>query len=250
MLEHVIDADRFGDCVGRTVAGVQPSVCVTPRSIKEVSLVVAEARRLGLVVAPTGGGSKLSLGNRPRAIDLLLDLSRLDEVVEYDPENLVLTAQAGSSMRSLQSRVAEHHLVIPVDPAMPDCASLGGVLATNDHGPRRLRYGSLRDVVLGMSVVLANGDLIKCGGRTIKNVSGYDLTKLFIGSLGALGVIVQATLRLLPAPAAEGLLLIRVLICCRQRDSSMRCLDPGCWCRRSSFFLLRAYDSWMDRQED
>jgi glycolate oxidase len=132
----------------------------------------------------------------------------LDEVVEYDPENLTLSAGAGAGLARLTSLVARDGLVFPLDPPASDHATLGGVLATNDQGPRRLLRGGVRDVVLGMKAVLAGGERIKSGGRTIKNVTGYDITRLFVGSMGSLGVVSEVTVRLLPRPASEQVVLV------------------------------------------
>jgi glycolate oxidase FAD binding subunit len=159
-------------------------------------------------MAALGGGTKLGIGNPPSRLDLLVEMSALDSVVEYDPENLILTAQAGTTIQHVQSMVREDSVVLPLDPQSGDRATMGGVIACADHGPRRRQYGGLRDLVLGMKVVLADGSLASFGGRTLKNVAGYEVGKLFIGSLGTIGIIAEATVRLLPLPACEDLLVI------------------------------------------
>jgi glycolate oxidase FAD binding subunit len=169
------------------IAGVKPAACVSPTNVGEVQRIVGWASRSGVTMAALGGRTKLGIGNPPSHLDLVLDMSALDAVVEYDAEDLVLSAQAGVNIARLQSMVRKDSLVLPVDPQFSDRATLGGVIACADHGPRRRRYGGLRDVVLGLEVVLPNGSLAHFGGRTLKNVAGYDVGKLFIGSLGSIG---------------------------------------------------------------
>jgi glycolate oxidase FAD binding subunit len=142
----------------------------------------------------------MGLGTTPKGIDIVLGLRRLNSVVEYDVPNLTVIAQAGVVLEDLQAQFASNQQFLPMDPAFPSAATVGGVIATNASGPRRYAYGAARDLVLGMKVVLANGDLIHPGGKTVKNVAGYDLDKLFIGSMGTLGVIVEVAFRLFPAP--------------------------------------------------
>jgi glycolate oxidase FAD binding subunit len=159
-------------------------------------------------MAALGGRTKLGIGNPPSRLDLVLDMSAMNSITKYDPEDLVLTAQAGVTIQRVQSMVREDSLVLPLDPQSGDRATMGGVIACADHGPRRRHYGGLRDLVLGLKVVLPDGSLASFGGQTLKNVAGYDVGKLLIGSLGTIGVIAEVTVRLLPLPACEELLLI------------------------------------------
>ena len=190
------------------VAGVEPALRVSPATVRELEQTVGWASGRAMAMAAIGGGTKLGIGNPPSRLDLVLDMSTLDSIVEYDPENLVLTAQAGATIEHLQSMVHKDSLLLPLDPQSGDRATLGGVIASADHGPRRRQYGGLRDLVLGLKVVLPDGSLANFGGRTLKNVAGYDVGKLFIGSLGTIGVIAEATVRVLPLPACEELLLL------------------------------------------
>ena len=205
---EVVGKDAVGVCHGPSVAGIAPRVEVTPHTVDEAARVMVRAAEAGAAIVPCGGGSKLALGNPPSRVDLLLRTSALDRTVEYDAENLVITVEAGVTIDTVQSRVAGDGLFLPVDPALPWRATIGGVLACNVHGPKRLSQGSLRDLLLGIKVVLTDGEIVRFGGRTIKNVSGYDLSKLFIGSLGTLGVIVEATFRLMPVVAREQVALV------------------------------------------
>jgi glycolate oxidase FAD binding subunit len=207
-LSEVVGKDAVGVCHGPSVAGIEPRVEATPHTIDEAARVLTRAAEAGATIFPCGGGTKLALGNPPSRVDLLLRTSALDRTVEYDAENLVITVEAGTTIDEVQSRVAGDGLFLPIDPALPWQATVGGVLACNVHGPKRLSYGSLRDLLLGIKVVLTDGEIVRFGGRTIKNVSGYDLSKLFIGSLGTLGVMAEATFRLMPTAAREQVALV------------------------------------------
>jgi len=147
----------------------------------------------------------MSLGNVPKRADIVLSLEKLDHIAEFLPDDLTATVQAGATLPALQNNFIERGLFLPLDPACSgktcaNPATIGGIVSTNCNGPKRLKYNSIRDLALGMSVVLADGTLIHAGGRTVKNVTGYDLTKLFIGSMGTLGVITEVTFRLFPPP--------------------------------------------------
>lgn len=201
--EHVVPA-----LAGYEVEGFLPPLTVFPGCVEEVSDVVKVLARAGLTIIPRGRGTKMNLGALPRRADVLLSLSRLKDIVEHDADNLTVTAQAGLTLAELQKELAGAGQFLPLDPPQANRATLGGLVAANVSGPRRLLYGSLRDLVLGMKVVLADGEVIRSGGKTVKNVSGYDMTKLFIGSLGTLGILVEITFRLLPLPARMATLVV------------------------------------------
>jgi glycolate oxidase FAD binding subunit len=199
-----------------------------PESLVDVMRIATESR---LTVFPVGGGTKMGWGASPTECDLLVRIGRrplvppgagsldsvsaalgrdggpLTAILEYDPDNLTITAGAGIPVAEVAEFVAQDGLVLPMDPAGAGVATIGGVLSTNDHGPHRLSRGGNRDVVLGVGAVLIDGERVKAGGRTIKNVTGYDLTRLFVGSLGTLGVITEATIRLLPRQPSEQVLV-------------------------------------------
>ncbi|MFB3818051.1 MAG: FAD-binding oxidoreductase [Candidatus Methylomirabilales bacterium] len=189
------------------VDGVRPSVVARPGTQEEVGAVVAAAAQAGAAIAPWGSGAAMRLGSPPARLDLVLSLQRLQRVVEFDAANLVVTVEAGARLGDLQALLAAQREFLPLDPAGTERRTVGGVLATNASGPSRLLYGTARDLVLGLRAVLASGERIRCGGKVIKNVSGYDLNKLFIGSLGTLGILTEATFKLLPAPAARATVL-------------------------------------------
>ena len=132
-----------------------------------------------------------------------IDLRAFDRVVDYEPEDMTATVEAGLTLAAFQERLAQRGQWLPIDPPEPHAATVGAILATNASGPRRFGYGTIREHLLGLKVVLADGRLIRSGGRVVKNVAGYDLQKLFIGARGTLGVIVEATFKVRPLPAAE-----------------------------------------------
>ncbi len=186
---------------GFAVDGLSPALSVRPDSQEGVSSVMAACAEMGAAVIPWGGGTAMGLGNRPARADVAVVLDRLNRIVEFDAANLNVTVEAGMRLADLQAELARQHQFLPLDPPAEEKATIGGILAANGSGPWRLQYGTARDWVLGMRIVLPDGERIRCGGKVIKNVSGYDMNKLFIGSLGTLGIITEATFKLLPLPA-------------------------------------------------
>ena len=183
------------------VDGVAPSFVVEPGSTEEISGLMKFANDQDLAVAPRGGGTTMSLGNPPRELDLILGTTRMDAVVEHVPGDQVVRVQSGIRFGDLQERLAGSDQMLGVDPPEAgDGATVGGIVATNSSGPRRYRYGTIRDLIIGITVVLADGTVAKAGGKVVKNVAGYDLSKLFTGSLGTLGVIAECNFRLHPRP--------------------------------------------------
>lgn len=201
------DAVVMGEGVAAyTVDGLQPRAAVQPATVEQVSELLRLAHAERLAVVCWGGGTMMGLGNRPLRYDLALDLRRLDQVVEHEPADLTATVQAGITLASLQERLGRHGQMVGLDPPYPRRATIGGTLATAVAGPRRLSLGHPRDIIIGMRVVLADGRVTRAGGRVVKNVAGYDLCKLYTGSLGTLAVIVEATFKLYPRPRAEAAL--------------------------------------------
>ncbi len=201
---------------GDAVAGVKPSYASSPATVEEASAVMKAAAGHGLTVVARGGGSRLDWGAAPSRCDLVVDTLRLDEVLEHAAGDLVAKVQAGVRMDRLAEVLAKAGQQLALDPppamrggvtaghwaaAPPDRATVGGALATASAGPRRLRYGTPRDLVIGVTVVRPDGVVAHSGGKVVKNVAGYDLGKLFAGSYGTLGLIVEATFRLHPLPA-------------------------------------------------
>lgn len=198
---------RADTAAGYAVDGRRPSLVARPRDSDGVAAVLRLASYERLAVVPRGGGTALALGNIPTALDLVLDLSGLTRVLEYRPRDLTVTAEAGVTIAALQQTLDQHDQMIALDPPLPGIATVGGALATNLSGPRSHRYGTARDIVIGASAMLADGSEIKSGGRVVKNVAGYDMSKLLIGSAGTLAVITQATFKLLPAPPVRGMVI-------------------------------------------
>jgi glycolate oxidase FAD binding subunit len=191
------------------VDGVSPRFLALPRSVEEASQVLTAAAADGLAVAFAGGGGKLGLGNPPERVDLVVLTGGLDQVLEHAAGDLVVRAQAGVRLADLQQRLAPAGQWLALDPPEPR-ATLGGVVAANASGPRRLRYGTVRDLIIGVTVVLADGTVARAGGKVVKNVAGYDLAKLFCGSLGTLGMVAEVIFRLHPLPAAAAVVTLQV----------------------------------------
>jgi len=183
------------------VDGVSPQFVVEPGSIEETSGLMKLASEEGLAAAPRGGGTKMNLGNPPRELDLIVSTVRMNEVIEHAPGDQVVRVQAGLGLEELQEQLAGSDQMLGIDPPEKG-ATVGGVVATNSSGPRRYRYGTIRDLIIGITVVLSDGTVAKAGGKVVKNVAGYDLSKLFTGSLGTLGVIATCNFRLHPRPEA------------------------------------------------
>ncbi len=188
---------------GYAVDGVVPGAVVRPGSAEEVSRVLALCAGEGLAVVARGAGRALGLGNPPRRADLVLELTRLSAVREYVPEDMVATVEAGLTLGALASHLASQRQMLALDPTEWRARTVGGVLATHASGPLRFRYGTGRDLLLGARFVQADGTLTWGGAKVVKSVTGYDVPKLLVGSLGTLGILVEATVRLHPIPPAR-----------------------------------------------
>jgi len=198
--EGLVPADELS---AYAVDGRVPVAAVRPASVAEVAQVMALAHRRGLAVVPWGGGTMMGLGNAPARYHLALDLRRLNRVVEHEPADLTITVEAGIDVAALQEYLAGHRQMAPLEPPRPQQATVGGTLAAAAVGPARLSLGRPRDVTIGIKVVMADGRVTKAGGKVVKNVAGYDLCKLYVGSLGTLAVIVEASFKLLPQPRLQ-----------------------------------------------
>src|SRR6266446_5243667 len=182
------------------VAGVQPRLLVEPGNEQELAKVLRLANAAGLAVIPRGGGTKLEWGNRPARADVIVSTARLHRVIEHAWADLTVSAEAGCRIAKLQETLAKHGQRLALDALWPERATVGGVLSTNDSGALRLRFGALRDLVIGVTLALPDGTLASSGGKVVKNVAGYDLPKLATGAFGTLGVITRAVFRLHPLP--------------------------------------------------
>jgi len=191
------------------VDGKLPSLVVFPADSDQICQVVRAANRYGIPLIPRGNGSKQAMGLPLEKIGVVLSLQRMNHLLELDTPNLTVNVEAGINCAELQRELAKHNLYFPLEPEDMESATIGGSLAANSSGPGRLVYGTARDLVLGVTVVTPGGEVIHAGGKTMKNVAGYDLRKLLFGSWGTLGIITQAILRLSYLPEEHKTLLLR-----------------------------------------
>lgn len=202
-----VDAVRLGTPAD-AVEGVVPRVIVEPASAEAVGSVLEWASREKLCVLVRGAGTKMGWGAASRQVDILMSTARLNAVVAHRHGDLTATIQAGARLGDVNRALAQHRQWIPLDPPSADIATIGGIVATNDSGPRRHRYGAPRDLIIGVEFARVDGRLAKGGGIVVKNVAGYDLPRLLTGSFGTLGVIVTATFKLYPLTAASRTLIV------------------------------------------
>jgi glycolate oxidase FAD binding subunit len=192
---------EFGFESAHSIDGKQPKLVCRPESAEQIAAALRLCNEVAATVTPWGGGTAMAIGNLPRQVDVIVETRKLNHVIEHDHANLTATVQSGITLSDLQTLLAPQKQFVPIEAPFPDRATIGGSIAANLNGPRRSYYGSVRDLVIGMRVVLASGEQIKAGGKVVKNVAGYDMCKLFVGSLGTLGIISEATVRM--APVAE-----------------------------------------------
>jgi glycolate oxidase FAD binding subunit len=190
-----------------TIDGISPASYAAPADAGEVAATLADAANLKQAVAPVGGGTALALGNPPERVDLALSTERLAGIVDYEPTDLVLSVGAGARLGDVQAVLGEHGQRLPIDPPGGPDATIGGLIATALWGPLRHGSGTLRDLLIGIEVAHPDGTVSKAGGMVVKNVSGYDMPRVYHGSLGTLGVITSANFKVLPRPRAEASLL-------------------------------------------
>ena len=193
---------RPGDAAA-ALDGVVPRWVVAPGSVDELGRVVALAHEERLAVVPRGSGSAMALGHPVRRADVLVDLGRLTGIVEYNADDLTVTVQAGATLAALADLLRPRGQLLPLDPPGGAGRTLGGVAATGESGPLRARYGTMRDLLLGVRFVQADGIVTWGGSKVVKSVTGYDVPKLMVGALGTLGILAELTLRLHPVPAFQ-----------------------------------------------
>ena len=209
-LRQIVGSDNIREATTEdAIEGVQPALVVEPGSVEEISGVMKLAAREGLAVSPRGGGTKTHLGDAPRQLDLIVSTTRMNEIMEHTPGDQIFRAEAGVRLEDLQERISESDQMLALDPPESG-ATLGGIIAANSSGPRRYKYGTVRDLIIGITVVLHDGTVAKAGSKVVKNVAGYDLSKLFTGSLGTLGIISTANFRLHPLPKASRTVAVEV----------------------------------------
>jgi glycolate oxidase FAD binding subunit len=189
-----------------TIDGFAPLYCANAYSIADLKDLVRQTAAMNRALYPIGGRTMLDLGLPPTRPGIAVALRHLNQVIDYPARDMTITVQAGITLARLQELLAAENQRLPIDVPKAKRATLGGALATNSSGPRRYGFGTLRDYVLGISVINDEGQETKAGSRVVKNVAGYDMCKLYIGSLGSLGIISQATLKLKPRPEEQTVL--------------------------------------------
>jgi glycolate oxidase FAD binding subunit len=188
---------------GDAVLGVRPRLALEPGTVDEAAEAMRALAADRLAVTFVGGGTELALGAPPSRLDAVLHTRRLDRIREHAPSDQIVAVEAGMTLAELQRRLAPHGQRLAVDPPLPERATLGGIVAANAFGPRRTRYGPVRDLVIGITVVRADGVVARGGGKVVKNVAGFDLPRLFCGSLGTLALVAEVVFRLHPLPEAS-----------------------------------------------
>ncbi|MEM7552645.1 MAG: FAD-binding oxidoreductase [Cyanobacteria bacterium P01_A01_bin.84] len=185
-----------------------PDYLVYPRTEEQLAKIIAIAKNTKWRILTCGGASKLNWGGLTKQINLVISTERLNQRIEHAIGDFTVTVDAGVNFAHLQKTLAKQNQFLALNPTFPDRATLGGIIATSDTGSLRQRYGSVRDQLLGITFVRHDGEIVKAGGKVVKNVAGYDLMKLFTGSYGTLGVITQLTFRLYPIQEASGTVVI------------------------------------------
>ena len=193
---------------GIYTSGNSPSCIVYPRTQQQLAAVIATAYTNNWRVLPCGSGSKLSWGGLVKGVDIVVSTERINQLIEHAVGDLTVTVEPGMKFSDLQALLAKSRQFLALDPTAPESATIGGIVATGDTGSLRQRYGSVRDQLLGITFVRADGQIAKAGGRVVKNVAGYDLMKLLTGSYGTLGFISQLTFRVYPLPEASGTVVL------------------------------------------
>ena len=202
-----------------SVDGVLPRDIIEPLSAEDVAATLASAAKQRASVVIRGGGTKLGWGRTPASVDILLSTKRLNALVAHEHADLTATVQAGARLDDVNRALARHGQWLPIESAFDD-STIGGAIATNDSGPLRHRYGTPRDLLIGIRLALTDGRLIKAGGNVVKNVAGYDIGRLVSGSHGSLAAVVSATFKLMPLPGASTTLVAT----CQRSDALVTAL--------------------------
>ncbi len=180
-MEAAVGAQHVSDDTARySIDGLRPEFAVLPGTVEELSKTLASASQHELAVAPWGGGTRIGLGNALNRLDAVVDLSRMGQMTQHNPADLTCTVEAGIPVATLQKTLAKHGQFLPVDPPLPGRATIGGTLAVGTGGPLKWQFGSIRDLIIGMKVVQADGTVVKSGGQVVKNVSGYDMARIHV----------------------------------------------------------------------
>jgi glycolate oxidase FAD binding subunit len=196
---------------GDAIQGAVPRIVLEPSTLEAAAGAMARCARDGLAVVFVGGGTMLGVGARPARLDAVIRTGGLGRLVDHAPSDQVVTAEAGMTLAALGQVLAGHRQRLALDAPLPARATVGGVVAANSFGPRRTRFGGARDLVLGVSIVRADGTPARGGGKVVKNVAGFDLPRLMVGSLGTLALLTTVTFRVHPLPETEATVLFRGL---------------------------------------
>ena len=189
------------------IDNLQPSLVVKPQLVNEVSDVLKWSSAESQKVSPWGGGTQITLGNPPEQLDVVMDLSELNDMISFQPADLTVSVQAGITLDDLQNNLKFADKFLPLEAPLSHTATIGGILSASSFGPLRYTYGLPRDWLIGLKIISAHGIETKSGGQVVKNVTGYDLNKLYTGSIGTLGVIVEAIFKLAPQPSNHSVIL-------------------------------------------
>jgi glycolate oxidase FAD binding subunit len=185
------------------VDDVSPRCVVFPTTLEELSRCAAAAQAAGLVVIPAGNGTRLGVGGVPAQYDVALSTRRMNRIIAHEPADMTVTVEAGLTLADLNAALAADGQWLPLDPPHPEAATMGALIAADTAGPVRFSQGKVRDLLIGITAVLADGTVVRGGGRVVKNVAGYDLMKLFTGSFGTLAIIAEATFKIRPRPRQD-----------------------------------------------
>lgn len=207
------------------ILGVSPRFVAEPASVAEAAETLRSWAAEKLAVTFIGGGTELDLGAPPSRLDAVLRTPGLSRIVEYAPSDQIVAVEAGMTLGELQRHLAGHGQRLALDPPLPDRATVGGIVAANAFGPLRTRYGVARDLVIGITLIRADGVIARGGGKVVKNVAGFDLPRLFCGSLGTLGLIAEIVFRLHPLPEASSTVTFEDLAAAEARALSRSALD-------------------------
>jgi glycolate oxidase FAD binding subunit len=210
---------------GDAILGRAPRLVLEPASVAEAAEALRGLAADRLAVTFVGGGTDLGLGAPPSRLDAVLHTRRLGRIREHAPSDQIVAVEGGMTLAALQQHLAPHGQRLALDPPFPERATLGGIVAASAFGPRRLRYGAIRDLVIGITVVRADGVVARGGGKVVKNVAGFDLPRLFCGSLGTLGLVAEVVLRLHPLPERSATVVVRRLTAAEAGAATRAVLD-------------------------
>ena len=242
---------------------------VAPRTEAEISRVLTYVKETAQTLNIIGGGTKQGFGGLHERADILMTLASYKGIIEHSIGDMTMTVRAGTTMEEITNALAEKGQMVPIESAWSSHATIGGVIASNESGPKRLKYGSARDFVIGLRVVYPDGQVIRTGGKVVKNVAGYDMNKLFIGSMGTLGVISEVTLKLRPLPKYESAIhlsfsndeiksiqaFVQELLHSQMEPVAIECLNPNvnqALFQKNAYGLLISFEDYkksVDAQE-